>query len=110
MLSVGESKRSESGKKLSQGTTVFLWAWSWYQEPQKAALDMEVRAWNWLVRLIECSVLPYAAARLTPGVGRVLAHLWQSHSAEHPSDQMPSPLALLVASVYLMIPGHGCKQ
>lgn len=84
VLSVGESKRSESAKKSGLGTTVSLQAWSWEQEQQEAAQDMEGRAWNWLVQLVKCSVLPYTAARLTPGAGRVLAHLLQSHPAAHP--------------------------
>lgn len=70
-LSVGESKRSESGRKSGQGTTVSLQACSWEQEQQEAALDIKVRAWNWLVQLIKCSVLSYTAARLTPGMRRV---------------------------------------
>lgn len=83
MLSVGESKRSDPGNKSHQGTTVSLQAWNWEQEQQEAALDIKAKAWNGLVQLMTCSVLSYTAARLAPGVGRVLAHLLQSHPAEY---------------------------
>lgn len=100
VLSVGESKKAGNHH-------VFA---GWEQEQQEAALDIELRAWDCLGQLLKRSVSPYTAARLTPGVGRVPEHLLQSHPAENPSEQVPSPSALPGATVYLLVPGSGCTQ